>query len=301
MPWWRFLALVLIAIGALVAVAVWYFPATADFRSRNPFWNGLEAFGNRFQARPLSSLADLPPEPQGTLLVVIPYVQPSTEDVGRLKAYVERGGTLVLADDFGFGTGVLEGLGLPVRFSRAPLLDPLFNYRDKWFPLATELAPSPLTEDISTLALNYATVLQGDGIKVVASSSPFSYLDLSGNGAREPDEPVGPFPVIGHTSVGQGQLVLVSDPSMLIRGMLDAEDNARFARNLVGIAGSDAAVFLDQAHLPPSRLDEAKGVLATVREGLARPVPLTMMVAMVVIVLMAPLWRQKGVVPWKQT
>ena len=44
-----FLGLLLLGMAAVVLVTVWSFPTTTDFRTQNPFWNGLKAFENQFQ------------------------------------------------------------------------------------------------------------------------------------------------------------------------------------------------------------------------------------------------------------
>ena len=69
--------------------------------------------------------------PTNTVLIVIPHQRPTGDDVDRIESYLDRGGTVVLADDYGFGNVILEGVGLAYRFSGIPLLDPLFNYRNE--------------------------------------------------------------------------------------------------------------------------------------------------------------------------
>ena len=199
-----------------------------------------------------------------------------------------------MADDFGFGNIVLKELDLDVRFHGAPLLDPLVNFRDQWLPLVTQLTISPLTDGVSTLALNYATVLQGTNITVVAKSSPFSFLDINNDGIRGTQEPMGPFPIIGYTSLGQGQIVVVSDPSILIKSMLHEADNAIFLRNLVNISGQNPTIFLDESHLPTLQLEKSKKLLRSIRRTIGNSNILTLTVMIAIILIMAPLWRQKG-------
>ncbi|MDP3061642.1 MAG: hypothetical protein Q8O40_00300 [Chloroflexota bacterium] len=294
MPLWRFIALVFLAVAVIVVLAIWVFPATADFRPDNPFWNGLEDFRTKHKVTTLVSLAELPPDAQESVLVLIPYREPRTADVDQLKSFLKGGGTVVLADDYGFGNPILEALGAEFRFNRSPLLDPLFNYRDKWFPLATEISPSSLTAGVTSLAFDYATVLEGPGLTVVARSSPFSFLDLNVNGKSDTDEPTGPFPVAGYSSVAGGRLILVSDPSIFISSMTGANDNARFIANLLGAAGASPRALVDQSFLPPSTLTEAKGGLARVRVAAGRPTVLVVLTAALGVVLLYPAWRRSG-------
>ena len=204
------------------------------------------------------------------------------------------GGILILADDYGYGNKVLEGLGVSARFKGVPLLDPLFNYRTPAFPLATDLVPSPLTAGVSSVALNYATTLEGEDLTVMARSSAFSYQDRDNDGTRTVDEPLGPFPVAGYTIVGKGRLILLADPSIFINTMFAVEDNRQFVRNLIDVAGTDPRIFIDQAHLPPSRLDWVKVTLVSMRRAVAHPGSLAALLAALSIILLSPIWRRKG-------
>ena len=296
----RFLGLVFLGMAGIVVFTVWFFPTTTDFRTHNPFWNGLRSFESQFQITLLESLSTLPKGPQGSVLVVIPYLRVDDADVARLRSYLEGGGVMILADDYAYGNSVLEGLGVEARFIDAPLIDPLFNYRTAYFPLATKLAPSSLTDGVSSIALNYAGTLKADGLTVVASSSAFSYLDLNSDGARDGGDPLGPLPVVGHITIGRGNLILLSDPSVFIDAMLGAGDNSQFVRNLLASAGTDPRVFLDGAHLPSSRLDETKIGLASLQQVVADPGPLAALIFILTLISRSPWWSRKGALTWKQ-
>lgn len=296
----RFLGLVFLGMAGVVVLTVWFFPTTTDFRTQNPFWNGLRSLERQFQITLLESLSALPKEPRGSVLVVIPYLQVDDADVARLRSYLEGGGVVILADDYAYGNSVLEGLGVEARFINAPLIDPLFNYRTEYFPLATKLAPSPLTDEVSSIALNYAAALEGDGLTVVASSSAFSYLDLNSDGVRDGGDPLGPLPVVGLTTIGRGNLILVADPSVFIDAMLGAGDNGQFVQNLLASPGTDPRVFLDGAHLPSSRLDETKIGLAFVQQVVAEPGALAALIFILTLIFVSPWWLRKGALTWKQ-
>ena len=67
----------------------------------------------------------------------------------------------------------------------------------------------------------------------IASSSIASWLDSDANRAQDIGEPKGPFPVIARERLGQGSIILLSDPSVLINGMREQLDNAVLADNLL--------------------------------------------------------------------
>lgn len=295
MPLWRFFGLLFLGTAGIIMLTVWFFPTEVHFQVQNPFWNGLQDFEKEFNATPLESLDTLPQNAEGSVLLIIPYLKPTEADLAQLRVYLEGGGVLILADDYGYGNSVLESLGVSARFNTAPLLDSLFNYRTSHFPLATHLEPSPLTAEVSSLALNYASSLEVEELNVVARSSPFSYLDLNQDGNRNASEPVGPFPVAGQMAVGTGRLILLADPSIFINTMLAAEDNRRFMQNLLGSAGADPLLFIDQSHLPSSRLEQAKAALASVRQFAAQPAILAGLTIVLTFTLLAPWRHRKGV------
>ena len=294
----RFFVFLLLGVGGVILFTVWLFPLTTDFRPQNPFWNGVEEFRQKFSATSLNSLSDLPKGEADSVLLVIPYLRISETDIISLRSYIESGSTVILADDFGYGNEVLVSLGVAARFTGAPLVDPLFNHRTSYFPLAIDLEPSPLTLNVSALALNYATTLEGEDLIDVARSSAFSYLDTNVDGTRDIDEPVGPFSVAAYTEVGNGRLILLSDPSIFINSMINAEDNEQFVRNLISSAGASPQLFIDASHLPPSRLDSAKLNIATMRNFAAQPAPLATFIFVVLLVFLSPIYYRKGASVW---
>jgi len=262
----------IVATLALVALALWLLPSHTDFAAGNPYWNGLRDAVTALRMTEVDSLAELLEFPAGTALIVIPVVQPTASEMNQLRRYVEGGGVLILFDDFGTGNAVLAGLGSQARLSGRQLVDPLFNYRAGRLPRIFDLWPGPVTEGVSGLVLNHATVLAPPGELIpVARSSPISFLDENGNGHRDAGEPGGPFVVAAVAAHGAGQLAVVSDSSLLVNAMRPLAQNKRFVLNLVGLAGPGAHVYLDGAHLPRAPLDQAKDLLARGRAGLALP------------------------------
>ncbi len=289
----RFFGLAGLGALALMVVTVWLYPSEAHFQSRNPFWNGLRHLALEFDAIPIITFRDLPPSPQDTALVVIPYLPLTREDLAATEEYLAKGGTLVLMDDYGYGNQLLEYLGLKAHFSGEPLVDPLSNYKNLWFPTVTDISPSPMAEGVESLALNHASSLGGmDGFDVVARSSAFSYLDLNGDLEWQGGEPTGPFPVAASTRMGQGALVLVADPSLLINSMLDTADNLAFIRNALQVMGPVKQVFVDEGHLPGQTREKVRAVLQQGQVFLATPWGLGGMVLAILFFSLRP-WPRK--------
>ncbi len=255
------IGLVLIILGVLV----WLFPSNSDFKAGNPQWNGTADFLEEVETQLLNSLEELPPMAQGTSLILIPYTELSADDLQRIGDYVDSGGRLILMDDFGFGNEVLEYLGVDLRFTGDQMLDPLFNYKNTNFPKVIDFVDSGVTSEVDGLVFNHATSL-ADALpeQVVAWSSYFSFLDENQNSKWDAGEPKAHMPVVAEFAIGEGSLIVVADPSILISSMLGMEDNRQLMENMI-----EGQVYLDQSHLPDAALDEAKVVLHSGRSTMA--------------------------------
>ncbi len=286
-------ALMLFTILLLSAI-VWFYPPSEDFRVNNPYWNGLSSLNAQERVVALNSLGDLPSEGKGTALLLVPYEQFSERELGQVRSYVSSGGTLVLLDDYGFGNQVLSSLDLNMRFAGQPLLDPLFDYRNKWMPKITAFASTPLSANVSSIVLNHSTALNGTSdASVVGFSSSFSFLDKNDNGVWDDGEPYGPFAVAAFIKMDHGCVVAISDPSLLINGMLTLDDNLQFVNNVVRIQGSNPQVFVAQSHLPKTPLDDAKADLTVVYGAVASPIGTMILIILFLTISLKALWKNE--------
>jgi hypothetical protein len=290
----RFLLVMTLALVLVLGSVIWFFPSNEDFCADNPFWNGI---GNTMAGKrlaPLDSLAELLTLPLPAALVLVPYQRLRADEMKSLQDFTIRGGTLFIADDYGYGNQVLEYFGLGARFSGQPLLDPWQNYKNAWFPRIEQLKSHPLAENVDSLVLNHATGLTNvRDVEVLATSSPFSFLDLNGNQNSDADEPVGPLPVISQHRLGKGQMVLIADPSIFINSMQDLGDNGVYIEN---IAAASGGLYIDQSHLPPSNLHHAKSLLSGIRNILSAPSVSILVVLSLLILVMLPLWYGRAAV-----
>ena len=288
----RFLVMLTIALVIILTVVMWFSPTNDDFRTDNPFWNGAKSASSSYPVSPLESLSNLPPSPKGSTLILIPYLQSSSTELEALNSFTTQGGTLILADDYEYGNQVLEYLGLKARFSGQPLLDPLANYKNKWFPRISPLQSSSLTNNIESLVFNHATCLTDvEATDVLAQSSSFSFLDLNGNQVWEEDEPTGPLPVISQHNLGSGQIILISDPSIFINSMETLASNYNFMQNIAALTPSN--LLIDQSHLPPSNLHQTKNLLARIHGFLITPLGTLGLVILALTITLMPLWHKK--------
>lgn len=288
----KFLISLTIALVIILAVAIWFFPARDDFRTENPFWNGSRELAARYPISPLESLTDLPSSPQGSTLILIPYLPFLPGELEALNNFVTNGGTLILADDYGHGNQVLEYLGLRVRFSGQPLLDPLVNYQHQWLPRITHFTTSVITNNLQSLVLNHATSLaEIENNQVIAWSSSISFLDQNGDETWQEDEPTGPLPVISLHKLGPGQVILMADPSLFINSMGEMESNDTLMKNITTM--TTARLFFDQSHLLPSNLHQTKNLLADLRGTLLTSAGTLGLVILTLALTLMPLWRER--------
>ncbi len=288
----KFLAMLTIVIVITLIMVTWLVPTNEDFRTDNPYWNGTRevTFNHSFSS--LETLSNLPSSPGGSTLILIPYLQFSPAELETVRNFTIQGGTLILADDYGYGNQVLAYLGFRARFSGQPLLDPLINYKTEWFPQISRFKANSLTGNIDNLVLNHATSLVNiAAADVLASSSSFSFLDLNGNQIREESEPTGPLPVIARHNLGSGQVIIIADPSLFINGMETLGDNAKFMQNLAALTSAD--ILIDHSHLPPSNLHQTKNLLASIRGALLTPLGTLGMVVLVLAITLMPLWHER--------
>jgi len=288
----KFLLILTIVLVIILGVVIWIFPSNEDFRAENPFWNGISEAVSSYQISPLESLSELPPSPEGASLILIPYQSLQSAELEVLQKFVTQGGTLFLADDYGYGNQVLEYLGLRARFSGQTLLDPLHNYKNGWFPRIDRFKSHPLTSNTESLVFNHATCLTNvGGGDALALSSPFSFLDLNGNQTGDKDEPVGPLPVISQHNLDRGQIILIADPSIFVNSMQTIGSNGGFIQGMADITA--ASLFIDQSHLPPSNLHHTKHLLAYIHGALRTPLGSVGVVILALVITLIPVWYRK--------
>jgi hypothetical protein len=284
------LPMVGIMVLVVSLVCIWFFPSVQDFMAANEMWNGISRFSKEFQAKSIDSLGAA--MPTDATLIAIAYLDYTEPELTLIERFVTGGGTLLLMDDFGYGNTVLAHLGIEARFSHQPLLDPLFCYKNPALPMITDF--SPKVDGVDEVLMNHATTLVGVVDPAVLSrSSASSFLDSNENSSYDEAEPKGPFAVAAKYKVGEGAVVLVSDPSTLINSVVGRFDNYAFIAGLSG-SWSGQPPFIDRSHLAKAPLDVSKTKLTSIRTWLASPYIVVILVA-VVFALSGIAFRKGGI------
>ncbi|MEN6341119.1 MAG: DUF4350 domain-containing protein, partial [Methanospirillum sp.] len=118
---WAVGLVVLVGVAALFV----HLSSTDDEFSRyNPSWNGTSAYFSALDDRGAVAIDDpaaLAGRANATLLVVAPGRAPTAGEAALFRAFVQSGGTLVLADDFGAGNALLGAVGSTMRLDQRNL------------------------------------------------------------------------------------------------------------------------------------------------------------------------------------
>jgi hypothetical protein len=263
------LTVVITIVVSLLCISL--FPSVQDFMNYNTTWNGIRRSLIELNASTIDSLQGLPTLASKNVLITIPYMQYSNTDFEELKTFVDSGGILMVMDDYGYGNSILGYLNIDCRFSGVALLDPLFCYKNQWFPKITDYSSS-IGKDVQLVVLNHATaLLNTENTEVVAWSSSNSYLDKNGNGKLDKGEAQGPLPVAARLHFGGGMIILVSDPSIIINSMLGRNNNLLFVSQLLGPEAQTEHVMIDTSHLVKSPMDITKAKLDAIKRVLSQP------------------------------
>ena len=187
-----------------------------DYDATNQSWNGLSTFiqlargaGFRVDTPAAVDWDDLGPDDVLVLLYPTQSIDPT-----HVREFIANGGKLVVGDDFGSGGGIATRLG----FLREDALGVRADFHDDlpFAPIARPLLPDhPLARDVAELVTNHPTVFsEVEGGDAVFGFSPGDAIVVARNTAS-------------------GRFVLLSDPSVLINGMLRFPGNVQFALNLL--------------------------------------------------------------------
>ncbi len=191
--------------------------ALSDYDPDSKEWNGLHTFtrtaaGVGLEVLNVSSLewGDLD---EGDILVLVYPLQ--RVEPSRLSAFVQAGGHVVVADDFGEAGDALARMGL----LRADVGTPQAGtyYRSRLYaPVAVPLTPGhPLVDGVTEVVTNHPAVLTE-----VKGALPV--VGFSGDGA-----------IVVAGEFGTGRFVVVSDPSIFINRMLQFPGNLSLTVNIL--------------------------------------------------------------------
>jgi len=283
----RILIMVVLIMVMVSLLSVWFYPSMQDFMATNATWNGIKGFSSEFKAEIPESLGVIPGisgQAEKKALIAIPMLDFSTEDLLIIRNFINDGGTLLLIDDYGYANTILSYLDIDIRFSKAPLLDPLFSYKNQNMPRITDFIPELKEAGINVLMFNNATALLNVlEPEAIAWSSKASFLDKDGNGILSPRDSRGPLAVATQVTLGKGKVIMVSDSSIIVNSMVGRDNNYDFIKYITSHNGESKQILIDGSHLAKAPLDKAKPILAAAKKALSNPYALIGLMAFVFI------------------
>jgi hypothetical protein len=253
-----------VALAALLMLSVgYYWPIQEAYHPLNQDWNGCSKIASVTENATFLLSYDKPlPNSTSLLAIIGPSMNFSGRESSSIGNFLKNGGIVLLADDFGTGNSLLEGLNVSARFSGEPLADLYYYSKNPDFPIITDFSPSRATDNLSAIVLDrpsYLNTGNSSSVIKIGSSSPFSFIDPSGTGRPSPNETINSYTVLATVRIGRGLLLLVADPSMFINDMISLYDNVRLFQNALKMG--DGSVIFDAAHLVRAPLTDRRIML----------------------------------------
>jgi hypothetical protein len=262
-----------------------------EFSRYNDGWNGTSQFFSNLDRHRTTEISDpqqLSAYTKGSLLLIIaPYRTPTSQETGAYRSFMERGNTLILADDFGTGNEILESLGSRISILPGNLSSLDRAYADPYSIVVYRSSDDDLLNGTPELVLNRAAPLSGGD--PLMKTSVLSWIDSNGDGRINSQEVLGSFPVMASETRGKGRLVVLSDPSIFINAMQDV-DGKWANREFVGrFSGQEGPVLIDQMN---SRTRSAEGI-SEIIHVIRTTIPIELLIFGMLMVAAAGIWRKK--------
>lgn len=186
-----------------------------DYNPYSHAWNGMASFvglaeGMGFEVRAVTQLEWNTVGAEDILFLVFPLQR---VDPVKLGAFVQAGGNVVIADDFGQGKDALRAIGL-LRAEIEQARASRFYEGRSYAPIANGRGDHPVAREVGDVVTNHPAVFaRVDGADTVVA------LDD------------GAIVVAGER--GSGKFVAVSDPSIFINRMLQFPGNVALTSNIL--------------------------------------------------------------------
>lgn len=282
-------ATVIMAFGYLLVPKI-------SFSPRNSYWNGLSELESTYDPVEVSSLKRIQvrvSRPNDAILFILgPSKDFSEEEARIVENFVESGGRLVLADDFGTGNELLREMGISARFSGMLLKDPVFKIKDAKLPKIFGFSNSPVADGVSSLAFNLATTFTDLGLdcEVIARSSKESFVTENIASNSPLGRGSGSFPLMCEVEREKGKAFLISDSSVFVNSMLRRENNRILLGNLI----QGRMAYLDTSHWEKSPFVKFQNLLFGLYNFLNQVEMKYGLLLLVTVVIFKIGWNEKG-------
>ena len=257
---WPIVVLIALVVATVGGVAVAASTSTAAFGPYNPAWDGASDFHSALDDDPdieatllreTTTYGELDTETTVAFVVAPgePYDEAAAADVA---TFVEEGGTVVVLENFEpHGNTLLDDIGATARLDGQLIRDEESYFQGPTMPVATGVENHSLTDETDQLTLNYATTVEPGNATVLITTSDYAYRADGPDDELTDDHTLEALPVATVEPVGEGTVVVVSDPSITTNAMRGEPDNAAFL-STVAHEGTHAVVDVSHTEgVPP--------------------------------------------------
>ena len=281
----------LILVIALFLIIFQLSANNLEFSRYNPGWNGTTSFfsdldrHHTLDANDPSALAGQPRN--ATLLIIAPKRYPTAPELAAYRDFLRQGNRIILVDDFGTGNAILDGIGSTINILPGNLSSLDRQYPDPGSVVAYRVTGENEFSLPADIALNYAAPLEGGSPLIL--TSVLSWVDVNGDRRLNFGEDMGTFPVMAIETIGPGQVIVLSDPSIFINSMYHQAENENNRFLIRSLVSSDGLVLIDQMNSRTAD-DTAFGEILHI---IKNTVIIEVIILCLIILGMAWTWKQK--------
>lgn len=263
-----------------------------EFSQYNTGWNGTSLFFSDLDRHHVTLIDDASSLSSSgspsVLLIISPKRSPLASEISAYRAFLSRGNTIVVVDDFGTGNEILKGIGSSISILPGNLSSVDREYADPYSVVAYGVANSPpFVSAGTTVLLDRPAALSGG--KPILTTSVLSWIDANGDKKVNPGETMGNYVVMAVENPGTGNIVVLSDPSIFTNAMYVSSENRNNRELIQNLVRSNTTVLLDQMN---SRTSDAEGVTALIQQTRSN-LGFKILILLILVLFLMSVWRSR--------
>ena len=223
-----------VLLGLFIVVSL---PSNTAYSIASEGPNGLSDLYAKLDVKVLYSLSELSNLNSESILLICARAEPPG-GVKQLLDFVEGGGVVVAYGSPEYLVEVLEELGTHASF-RGYVRDAVFNVGDSDSVLVNTTYGNAVFRKPYALDVDFSS----SSVSLIAWSSLFSYVDVSGNNLYDLNEPIGSFPLGVEVTLEKGKILVLFTEYLLENSVLT--HNLDFIKVLAG----NKTVVVDQSEM----------------------------------------------------